>query len=70
MEEFVGKLLTGLAAFAGIAAWDVARTWIFSRWMVRRITAGHDAERGAARGAECPKCGAKIKVSITPDEPN
>jgi len=60
MQEFFRHALTGLAAFAGIAAWDVVRTWAFSRWMVRKI-----ARAAAAGEAKCPDCGAKLKTSIT-----
>ena len=60
MDEFVRHALTGLAAFVGIAAWDVVRTWVFSRWMVRRITRG-----SVGHEARCPECGTRTKVSIT-----
>jgi len=59
MDEFVRHALTGLAAFVGIAAWDVVRTWAFSRWMVRRITRG-----SVGHETRCPECGARTKVSV------
>jgi len=52
-------ILTAFAAFAGIAAWDVVRTWLFSRWMIRRIT--RDAVR---QEIVCPHCGEHSHIRI------
>lgn len=59
MEEFMEHMLTAFAAFAGIAAWDVVRTWLFSRWMIRRIT--RDAVR---QDITCPHCGENSHIRI------
>lgn len=56
----MGHILTALAAFAGMAVWDLLRTWIFSRWMVSRISRNSAGHRTA-----CPKCGATVDVRVS-----
>ncbi len=58
-------ILTAIAAFAGMAAWDLMRTWLFSKWMVSKIS-----KNSAGHRTECPKCGATVDVSVSVSNPN
>ena len=56
----MGHILTAVAAFAGMATWDLLRTWLFSKWMVNRIS-----KNSSAQSAACPKCGAAVDVRVS-----
>lgn len=55
-----GHILTALAAFGGMAAWDILRTWLFSKWMVNRIS-----RNSAGRRAACPRCGETVDIRVS-----
>ncbi len=61
----MGHILTALAAFAGMAAWDLLRTWLFSKWMVNRISRNSAGHRMA-----CPGCGAAVDVRVSVSDPD
>jgi len=55
----MGHILTAMAAFAGMAVWDILRTWVFSKWMMNRIS-----RNSSLQSATCPKCGSPIDVRV------
>ncbi len=52
MDSIWNSLLTGLFAAIGIIAWDIVRSVIMAKWMVRRLS--------EKQADECPRCGNRI----------
>ncbi len=61
----MGHILTAVAAFAGMAVWDLLRTWVFSKWMVSKIS-----KNSAGNQTACPKCGAAVDVRVSMSDPD